>query len=311
MSIDSAELILVDWGSTAFRAFLLGPQAQVLQQTRCDAGVLTTGRQDFPAVLEREIAPWIEVDPGLPILLCGMVGSRQGWVETAYAPCPASLEDIAARLVPAPDGWRGKAWIVPGLCVQSAGAADVMRGEEVQVFGALQMAGSLGLGAPELMILPGTHSKWAWLDHRKIIDFSTAITGEMFAQLSVGGCVGSLLVEDAPWLPSAFVAGLERSRLKGGLLHHLFTLRADIVTGRIPAVEGRSQLSGLLLGHEIAELGGLRPWQGPALLVGADHLLHPYSLALEWAGLPCHRLDGEAAVTAGGYALAAAAGLRS
>jgi 2-dehydro-3-deoxygalactonokinase len=72
----------------------------------------------------------------MPLLLAGMIGSNRGWIEAPYVSCPATLPDVAERLV-----WAepSRAAIVPGVSLIENGRADVMRGEEVQVFGAQAM----------------------------------------------------------------------------------------------------------------------------------------------------------------------------
>jgi 2-dehydro-3-deoxygalactonokinase len=92
--------------------------------------------REAEAAFAETIAPWLE--DGLPtsIRLCGMVGARDGWVEAPYADCPADADswaEVAVRF-----DWRGAPLaIMAGLaCTDADGIADVMRGEEAQIFGA-------------------------------------------------------------------------------------------------------------------------------------------------------------------------------
>src|SRR5207253_2700905 len=112
-----------------------------------------------------------------PILMSGMIGARQGWVEAPYAQCPAGLPEIASAIVTIEARTLGALGLVPGVRVDYPdGAPDVMRGEETQILGALTaMARSDGV-----FVLPGTHSKWARIKAGRIESFATYMTGEIF-----------------------------------------------------------------------------------------------------------------------------------
>ncbi|MGH6639408.1 MAG: 2-dehydro-3-deoxygalactonokinase, partial [Polaromonas sp.] len=167
-------LLAVDWGSSSLRGALIEADGRVLEERSFARGILTVVAGEFPAVFESCFGDWMA--PGTLCLISGMAGSQQGWREAPYCACPAGFDAIAARLE-----WLqpGRIAIVPGLTVDRGGVPDVMRGEETQVFGALQL---LGLDHARL-VLPGTHSKWVTVADRRVTDFSTWMTGEFYALL--------------------------------------------------------------------------------------------------------------------------------
>jgi 2-dehydro-3-deoxygalactonokinase len=222
----------------------------------------------------------------LPVLLAGMAGSVRGWVTTPYARCPAGLDDLACAL-----HWvePQRTAIVPGL---SDPAGDVMRGEEVQLLGAI----AAGLAPAEaLLCQPGTHCKWAHVADGRIASFSSAMTGEMFALLKAHSLIADFLtgpVADGPAFREGVSAGLS-----GRLTTHLFRVRAAALLGHRMADESAAFASGLLIGHDV---GGedLSPGQ-PIYIVADPPLGDLYAAAVELAGGVPHLIDSQAAFVAG------------
>ena len=192
-------MIGIDWGTTAFRAYRLAPGGTILDRRESEGGILSVPECGFPAALSAAIGPWLAEGERL-VLLCGMVGSRQGWVEAPYLPCPAGPAEIAAALTPLPfDGAR--CLLVPGLTTRDAGGVpDVMRGEETKLIGLLAELGT----AEALACLPGTHAKWARLSGGRITHFATQMTGEVRAVLLEHSILGRL-AKDAPTDEAAFL----------------------------------------------------------------------------------------------------------
>lgn len=264
-------LIALDWGTTSFRAALLDAAGNALERRAASAGILQVPDRGFAAVLEREVGPWLERSPGLPVYASGMIGSRQGWVEAPYAPCPAGVAEVAAGVVRHEEA-RLVLHLVPGLaCVDAEGVPDVMRGEEAQVLGT-------GLG-DGLVVLPGTHSKWASVVGGRIAAFRTFMTGELYAALKGHTILGRLMQGEAED-EAAFVAGARRGAGAPVLGHALFSARTLPLTGLLPETGVAAYLSGLLIGAEIA--GGLAligPAPAELLVVGDERLQRLYGLA--------------------------------
>jgi 2-dehydro-3-deoxygalactonokinase len=282
-------MIAVDWGTSSFRAFRLDAHGAVLERREAPLGILAVREGRFAEALESQVGDWLAAGLG-PVVMSGMVGSRQGWQEQAYLPCPAGPAEIAARMGRVRWGMHGaQAWIVPGLIARDAdGLHDVMRGEETQLVGALD---ALGPGE-HVVCLPGTHSKWATVRDGRVTGFATHMTGELFAVLRDHSILGRLMA-NAGDDPAAFDLGLARAALPGGLPHLLFAVRAEGLAGRLTPEQSHEVLSGLLIGYEIAHAA---PATGLVHLLGAHGLCTRYARALEARGLAARLLDAEAAV---------------
>src|SRR5579859_2973415 len=271
-------MIAVDWGTSSFRAYRIDVDGTILDARSSPRGILTVTDGDFAAVLHEEVGPWLDAERLM--LLSGMIGSRQGWHEAPSVACPAGEAEIREALVPLDFDWHGRAWLAPGLSCRSNGVPDVMRGEEVQILGALDTLD----GGDGLFCLPGTHSKWARVEGGRILGFETHMTGESFAVLRQHSILGRLMPspgEEQDPNDQAFAAGLERARTDGGLLHHLFGVRSVGLMGDLPAAGLPAYLSGLLIGHELAATAAI---PGPVHLIGSEALTERYSKALTLSG---------------------------
>jgi 2-dehydro-3-deoxygalactonokinase len=245
---DRVRFILVDWGTTRFRAYLVDGMA-IVDRRESEEGVSALSAGQHQAVFQRWCGAWLGQEPDLPVALVGMVGSREGWAEAPYARCPAAPADVARAMTQVDLGGGRFGRIVPGLvCEPAPGAVDVMRGEETLAFGAGVDNG--------LICLPGTHPKWVEMKDGRIARFATYFTGEMYALLRHHSMVGRPAAE--PEDPSGFDRGLEaaernsgRQSGRVGLLHLIFGARAATVTGRLPAAALGPYLSGLLTGDEV------------------------------------------------------------
>jgi len=289
-------MIGIDWGTTSLRAYRLDESGAVLEQRESAQGILSVPEGGFPAVLDAEIRPWLDAGEEL-VLLCGMVGSRQGWKEAPYLTCPAGPAEIAAAMVPLPLPGAARCLLVPGLTARgSGGVPDVMRGEETKLIGLLA---ELGDGAATLC-LPGTHSKWARLEGGRIAGFATRMTGETRAVLLAHSILGRLSAPAHGPAEEAFRRGLRRSRDRGGLLHHLFGTRALGLMGELAPEETDDYLSGLLIGHEVrAAVEDGAP--GTVHLAGSATLCRLYALAFAEYGFGHRQHDPD--IAARGLAL--------
>jgi 2-dehydro-3-deoxygalactonokinase len=243
----------------------------VVDRRETAGGVLRVIDGRFADALRSSVGPWL-ADGERRILLCGMIGSRQGWQEARYVACPVGAADIAQALTSV-DFDGAQVLLAPGLSdVDESGVPDVMRSEEMQI---------LGAGIDDgIACLPGTHSKWVRIAGGRIMGFTTYMTGECFAALR-DHTVLSRLIREAPTAPSAFDAGVARSAEPGGLLHHVFGVRTLGLAKRLSETEGASYLSGLLIGHE------MRTALSPGTLVhviGAAELSALYARAITACG---------------------------
>lgn len=288
-------LVAVDWGTTSLRGALLDADGRVLA-TQADArGILNVQAGTFDAVFADVFGEWMR-QGGARCLISGMAGSQQGWVEAPYCACPAGLEDIADKVIPVPGSGRDIA-IVPGLCDEHAGVPDVMRGEEAQIFGAMALTG-LREG---LFVLPGTHNKWARIEHGRVTGFRTFMTGEFYALLSRQSILARTLDADAPLDEATFLTGVGQAANGHGLLHNAFGARTLALFDRMPKAGLASYLSGLLIGEELKSQALDKDCD--VVLIGAPALTERYALALGASGMKTRTLGAEA-TWAGLHALA-------
>lgn len=282
--------ILVDWGTTNLRAVALDGDGTIVDRRDVALGLRRMRDRTFAGVFDETLGDW-RTGGDVPVLLSGMVGSRQGWIEAPYCPCPVTAADLAGRLTAVPE--RENTWIVPGVCLPPDGSKhDVMRGEEVQVFGALDITKRDSAS----LCLPGTHSKWVRVEAAAITRFATAMTGEVFAVLTDHSILGAMMTDGAAFSEQAFRAGLDRSGAPGGLLHHLFTVRADGLFDTLAPGQARDFLSGALIGHEVRDLSlQFKTENEDIVLVGAGKLGRCYEIAFEHFDLPCRTVSVEEA----------------
>ena len=277
--MSAAPLIGVDWGTSNLRACLFDDDGQVIERRGSDEGIQKVEAGDYQAALSRLIEDWT-ANGGRPrILMCGMIGSRQGWREAPYAPCPAGLPEIARALTSVEADWAD-AWIVPGVSMIAADdTADVMRGEETQILGVVPADGEA------LVIAPGTHSKWARVQAGRMTGFRTYLTGELYDLLSRHSILGKLMDGDAGD-DACFALGADRALAAPGLLGLLFSTRAEALFDHLPATGLASYLSGLLIGSEVAE--GLKVADPTAAItiVASPRLARLYRIVLDLAGRP-------------------------
>ena len=291
------QLVAIDWGTSSLRAALLDAQGNVVEERSSPRGILTVPAGEFPAVFAEATAHW-PARSDTRYLLSGMVGSRQGWLEASYCPCPAGFADIAGALA-----WvePGRIAIVPGLSCEANGVPDVMRGEETQVLGALELL-EIDEG---VFVLPGTHSKWVRVKAGRIESFSTFMTGEFYALLRQHSILARTMpVDDGALDEAAFGQGLRHAVQAGNLLHAAFSARTLSLFGRVKAEALPSYLSGLVIGEELRSQQ-LASHQGAMVVVGSEQLTLRYRLALQALGVKAQTVESQA-TWRGGWAIAKA-----
>lgn len=279
-----SRLIAVDWGTSSLRGALLDSDGAVLEERSFARGILTVSAGGFPDVFTSCFGDWMT--PGALCLISGMAGSKQGWREAPYCACPAGFDAITAQLE-----WveAGRIAIVPGLSIERGGVPDVMRGEETQIFGALQL---LGLNDARL-VLPGTHSKWVTVADNKVTDFSTWMTGEFYALLRQHSLLARMLPETDPAPDAAaFDQGVAHALAGPGLLNTAFSTRTLSLFNRMATEALPSYLSGLVIGEELKSQQ--LPRGEPVVVMGAEALTARYEQALAQLGVPVQRVGAGA-----------------
>jgi 2-dehydro-3-deoxygalactonokinase len=269
------EFIALDWGTSSFRAYHVGAGGDILTEEADSNGILSITGGAFEEALEGHIGGW---DKGLPVLAAGMITSRQGWIELPYVDCPAGPDDLAKNLHKHRTGSGRSIHFATGLHLRSDSLGhDVMRSEEMQVFGSL--------GEANHFITPGTHSKWIDVDGGKIVRFATYVTGEAFSALRNNTILGRLMTSEAVD-EEAFARGVVKAQADpAGLLHSLFSVRSLGLYNEIPAEALSSYLSGLVIGTEVAHALQTRSKGAGYMILASPKIGGRYAKALEVVGV--------------------------
>lgn len=290
-------LIALDWGTTRARAFLISERGEVLGRHVAEQGIQSVPPGGFPAAFEAIAGEFRRARPEARIVLAGMVGSRNGWVEAPYIACPAAPNEIAAAAMPVALADGTPVTIIPGLSCDE-GAFDVMRGEETLI---------VGLGLDDgIACLPGTHSKWVQIEAGRILRFASFMTGEIYGLLRQNSILARLAEEPTPEeAADGARRGFAAALRPGGLLNVAFAARSEVLAGRMTGGAVGPYLSALLVGLEIAGARAMFGDLGPVHLVADGALAESYGEALRAAGLAFTVTTPEAAFVAGVTRLAA------
>ena len=278
--------IAVDWGTTNRRAYLIDSAGKQTGEFEDGKGILTISAGEFPAAIAEIRARLGDK----PLLFAGMIGSNRGWKEAPYVACPAGLDELAKGLV-----WAGeREAIVPGVSYVGDDRADVMRGEEVQVLGAL----AAGLVGPDSLVChPGTHNKWTVLHQGRIQSFRTVMTGELFSLLKEHSILSDLL-QGPVEANDVFRSAARYAVFHEALPAELFSIRASVLLGQRKKTDAPSYASGLLIGTDV-RIGLTYPTGAQVVVMGRPVLTHLYAAAIEQAERQAIQLDGEQCFLAG------------
>ncbi|HEU4779207.1 MAG TPA: 2-dehydro-3-deoxygalactonokinase [Steroidobacteraceae bacterium] len=293
-----AAFIAGDWGTSNLTLALCDEDGQALETRKGPGAADARGR--FALVFDELTADWLATHGPLPAVLCGMVGSAFGWREAPYLLCPADLYELADDTVTPRDGVR----IISGMsCTNPLGAPDVLRGDEMQLFGASCVLGAMEAGK-HLVCMPGTHTKWVSMNESVVQEFLTAPTGELFAML----CEHSVLVRDKTTPiehhPRDFERGLAESAKNPDVpvLHRLFQSRSLRLDKQLSPEGAASWMSGLLIGTDVKGALALFSQQdarAPVYVIGTPQLTASYALALLHVGRTAVQIEGSKAALAG------------
>ena len=270
---DQIAWIAVDWGTSTLRCWAVDAAGAIVAEATSPDGMAGLAPDEFESRLVSLIDTWLPSARVTPVLACGMVGARQGWIEAAYraVPCTPAVS-TALTLAPTQDP-RIAVRIVPGLC--QIEPPDVMRGEETQIAGFLdhdQFTGTI--------CLPGTHTKWVSIQNTDVTAFTTMMTGEVFALLSQQSVLRHSIAEG--WDEEAFVDAVRLAHANPQTFAGtLFSVRAQSLLNDLPGDRARAMLSGTLIGTEIAAIPEIT---GPVAVLGDTGPSGPYRSALAALG---------------------------
>jgi 2-dehydro-3-deoxygalactonokinase len=259
-ALSEPDVIGLDWGTSSCRAYLLGGQGVILADARGPAGLIpvSAGRPGNPSAFDQSFeelcGTWLDAWPELPVIACGMVGSRHGWIEAPYREVPADLAAPALACARVRTRRGAEVNVIPGL-MDPRGLRGVMRGEETQLLGLL--GDGLGDGEHDV-VLPGTHSKWVRLRGSVVTGFTTFVTGELYGLLTRYSILADLIRPAAQPQWAAFDFGVDIAAeavvTGAGLLSVLFSARTLPLTGAMAETDVADYLSGLVIGTELASV---------------------------------------------------------
>ena len=272
-----AKWIAVDWGTTHMRAWAIGEEDNVLAFRESNEGMKDLQQNQFEPVLLKLIESWLDDTKVTTVIACGMVGSKQGWVETPYLKTPCVPIDNQQLAIATTKDNRIKVNFVPG--VMQNNLADIMRGEETQIAGFINKNTDFN----GVVCLPGTHTKWVNVKEGQITSFKTFMTGELFGVISNHTLIRhSISIKG--WNQAGFEAGIHEGFNKpGSIASDLFSLRAESIVNDLDRDEARSTLSGLLLGVELN--GAQSYWENNNVtIIGSQLLSNNYHQGLKILG---------------------------
>ncbi|MBW9115973.1 2-dehydro-3-deoxygalactonokinase [Rhizobium cauense] len=295
--------VAVDWGTSSFRLWLIGKDNSILGESRSNEGMTTAAKTGFAEVLASHLEK-VNAPAHLPVIVCGMAGAKQGWVEAGYIDVPASLSSILTGAVPVP-GQSRDVRILPGLAQRDETRPDVMRGEETQLLGALGPAST----GSQAVCMPGTHSKWVHVEDGLVTGFSSFMTGELFDAISKHTILSHAVAgaEQAPSDDAAFASAVRQAYDHPALATNLFfTARSGQLLHGLTAAGAQARISGTLIGLEIAGALADTGTGANVTLVAAGRLQGLYEAAFRALSLSYTTIDADVAVR-GGLAAAAKA----
>lgn len=285
----------IDWGTSSFRIWLMSDDGTPLAERRSNEGMTLAAKAGFENVMERHLQD-LHAPADLPVIICGMAGSRQGWREARYLTVPAKLDDVLARAVRV-DGSQRDIRILPGLAQRDAERPDVMRGEETQLLGEFARDGASGLAC-----MPGTHSKWVRIKSGHVTEFSTYMTGELFGLIARQSILRHAVGDADSCDPQsdAFLQAVADARdHPASVSRLLFSIRAGQLLNARDAASNYEQLSGLLIGWEIAAARTEFGADTHIHLIASGKLSGLYNAAFRSLGMKVSTIDADQSVVKG------------
>lgn len=300
--MNEAAFIAVDWGTTSFRLWLLSKSGDVLGERRSSEGMTTAMNTGFETVLNSHLDA-LSAPKDIPVIICGMAGARQGWVEAGYVDVPCALSNVLSGATPVPNISRDIR-ILPGIAQRFEATPDVMRGEETQLLGALSENFTSGA---QLVCMPGTHSKWVNVESLKVTGFSTFMTGELFDVISKHSILQHAIqgAEAFDGTNASFKAALIDAVANPQMAsNRLFTSRSGQLLHGLSATDAKAKLSGIMIGLEIAGAKSTAASDASVILIASGALGRLYEQAFDALDIAYSTIDADDAVRKGLYAAA-------
>ena len=198
------------------------------------------------------------------VVASGMITSELGLVNLPHLSTPVSLKKLALKVkkVIIPDILAQPIHFIPGvknnlknLSMDNLNQADFMRGEEVQVFGALDV---LGLKGPVIIIILSSHTKIIGINENNEITGSiTTMSGQLFSAVKERTFLASSLPKENEM--ASCKSDIDKAMiLKGfeyatnfGLTRSLLMIRFMEILMRTTAVQRLYFLNGIIAAQDM------------------------------------------------------------
>ncbi|MEJ8472902.1 2-dehydro-3-deoxygalactonokinase [Roseibium algae] len=293
MATNQISWIAADWGTTNLRIWLMSASNDIMAHRQSDKGMGKLKPAEFEAALLDLLDDCLTPDAETPVVICGMAGSRQGWVEAPYITTPCTPPGLADATHVTGTDRRITVSILPG--VKQIDPADVMRGEETQIAGFLASEPSF----TGIICLPGTHTKWVHVSNGTIASFSTFMSGELFDLLSRQSVLRHGVQQSEINTEAFSSAIMDIKKAPQNFAAELFGIRAKgLIAGLTPSA-AFSRLSGLVIGAELSALDLTAAPDGNVIILGADRLADAYATGLQALGLSSRKTSVETATLHG------------
>jgi 2-dehydro-3-deoxygalactonokinase len=296
-------LLCCDWGTSTFRLRLVETANQrIVGEVVTASGVgvtynnwktqLEVKGMERKAFFRQQLKQQIDILStqvafslkGITIVLSGMASSSIGMHEIDYARIPFDVggRDASIKHFSAQSDFPNDMLLLSGVCSGN----DAMRGEETQLIGLMELAGEQ-FNKDAIFIFPGTHSKHLYVQNRRLTDFRTYMTGEVFNLMASHSILKDSIETDSTGVLSdekrdAYKVGIQESG-STNILNALFRVRINQLFHTMSKEQNAMYLSGLLIGSELRHLAAETHWQ--LVLCSGQNLYELYQTAIEELGL--------------------------
>ena len=192
------------------------------------------------------------------IIASGMITSALGLLEIEHLHVPVSLEKFSKNIKKI-KFFEFEIHLITGIKVEKKyfreehlKSIDVIRGEEVEVFGILE---EIKVEEPTLVILPGSHNKFIEVSDGNIVDLLTTMSGEIYDVMTRYTILKTSVDEKfADKIEKKYLSLGNRAGRKYGINQGSFMLRGLDLSEKLTINEKSNYLLGLVLSEDISSL---------------------------------------------------------
>jgi 2-dehydro-3-deoxygalactonokinase len=240
------------------------------------------------------------------VIAAGMITSNLGLQEVKHVQAPAGLLELASKIQETrfEDFKELSFCFIPGIRsgpgsadLDNIDSIDIMRGEETEVIGALEVIEQIEHGSSFLYIHLGSHTKMIQVDAGKISASASTLAGELTQSIVDQTILRSSLPETpfAAFNPTFFSKGWEHCH-GVGFTRALYEVRILQLNSAFPKQDLASFLSGVILHEEfrcLMALVGNTSSHQQVLLSGLPQLQPAWTCALERQGFRVRQVNAE------------------